>query len=230
MKFDTYIIRAWVLPVVLLVAPLLVAAISLGVLGADTKATGVAGLLLVAVVMVAGTVVRGRGRDLQDRTWNAAGGAPTIRALRHRGSTPSDALERRHARLAALTGIAAPSLDEEAYDPAAADRIYWEWVDWLIGVARDDRVVHNEVTQYGFLRNSAAIRNWGLVIALAVAAGSLFTLALSGATGAVVPAGAGIGMFVVWWKLLDLDAVERQSHVYADALFRSMPVVVPVTA
>jgi hypothetical protein len=227
MTFDTYIARAWVLPVVLLITPLIAGAVALGVLGSSTKATGVAGMILFAVAMVAATVIRSRGRDLQHRMWATAGGAPTVRALRHRGSTPADVLARRHARLAELTGIAAPSAEAEAGAPAVADRIYAEWVDWIIGATRDERVVHSEVIQYGFLRNTAAIRRWGMGVALAVAGASILSLVLLEAKGAVLPAAVGIGMFIVWWKLLNEDAAERQSRIYADALFRAMPAVHP---
>jgi hypothetical protein len=219
---DGYVLRAWVLPVVLVVAPLLPAAVALGVLAADVKATGAAGFVVLAVVLVVASAVRRRGRALQRQRWRAAGGAPTAWRLRHRGPTPDDSLMRLHGRLSDLTGVPAPSAEDEQRDPAAADRVYREWVDWLTTSTRDDRVVQNEISQYGFLRNAVAVRGWGMTVALAVALGSGVVLIADGAADAVIPLVVGV-VFLIGWSRLDVSAVDAQSAIYANALLGATP-------
>ncbi|MGE4429066.1 MAG: hypothetical protein AB7G37_21655 [Solirubrobacteraceae bacterium] len=50
----------------------------------------------------------------------------------------------------------------------------------------------------GFLRNSAAIRPWGLAVAAGVASVGILVLIVTGAVGAAVSAAVGIAMVGVW--------------------------------
>jgi hypothetical protein len=71
------------------------------------------------------SVARGRGKQLEEALVREWGGMPTTIVLRHADSfLDSVSKQRYHAAITAKLGIAMPTAEEEAVDPAKADDTY----------------------------------------------------------------------------------------------------------
>src|SRR5260370_32495110 len=119
---DAYTVRARLLPA-------LIAALPLGIATLAWFPTGILGwgAVWALIVWSGGTVLLAEvGRDAGERKetglFASWGGKPTPRLLRHHGAANRPLLARRHARLAALTGIAAPTAGAGAAGRAAVDQ------------------------------------------------------------------------------------------------------------
>src|SRR5439155_15739552 len=126
------------------------------------------------------------------------------------------ALRRLHQRINALLEEPLPDADEEAADPATADRRYDEAVVMLRERTRDTRrfrLVFAENMEYGFRRNSLGLRPVALLTAL-LGLGVSVTLVFVGhgdeAERAVrwsLPAVISAGACAYWWCIVTPDWV-----------------------
>jgi hypothetical protein len=167
---DPYTVRARLLPALITALPLGIATLAWfpkGVLGW--------GAVWALVAWSGGTFLlsefgRDAGKRKEPRLFASWGGKPTTRLLRHQGAANRPLVARRHAKLAALTGIAMPIVEAEAADPRAADEIYEAWCTTLRGRTRDRKqfdLIFTENCSYGFRRNLWGMKPLGIGLALA---------------------------------------------------------------
>lgn len=112
---------------------------------------------------------RDAGKRKEPRLFQLWGGKPTTRLLRHEGAINRVLLTRRHAKLAALMGIAVPTAAVEAADSDAADEVYEACVAFLRDNTRDRKqfdLIFKENCSYGFRRNLWGMKAVGSTLAL----------------------------------------------------------------
>src|ERR1700692_3178053 len=106
-------------------------------------------------------VARRRGRAIEPSIIAKMGGLPTTVTLRHRDPTYDTATKAGfHQFIAAKLGQPAPTLQQEAADPKAANAYYVRGVTWLRENTRNVKkfdVLFNENVSYGFRRNLLGI-------------------------------------------------------------------------
>jgi hypothetical protein len=228
---DLYTVRARLLPA-------LIAALPLGIATLAWFPTGILGwgAVWALIVWSGGTVLLAEvGRDAGKRkepglfaSWR---GKPTTRLLRHHGAANRPLLARRHARLAALTGIVAPTAEAEAADPRAADETYEAWCTSLRDRTRDRKqfdLIFAENCSYGFRRNLWGMKPVGTVLAVAglaaVAAVPWLDPSARAAPriGAVVVTGAINALLLLGWLLVIRPAwVRGPAEAYAERLLEA---------
>lgn len=178
MWLDKYERRARLLPALLAVLPLVALAVALGV------REWVLGMSIVGLAVAAGgsvvlaSLVRDKGKQLEQELWRKWGGPPTTLLLQDGGEAP---IRRQGRRLGveSLTGRPLPTLDEERRDPDAAAQRYEQAAAELRALAGSRRLAYVENVNYGFSRNSLAIGSWGQM----AAALSLLAVVLAVITG-----------------------------------------------
>lgn len=169
--FDAYSRRARLMPALLVLFPVLVTvavwANGLYHLGSALVSLAVACGLLYYLANIA----RSRGRKLQEELYAAWGGKPSVTWLRHRDGSLDAYTKQRYHRFfdERVAGWMAPSVDEEAADPAGADARYESANRWLLEYSRDRQrypLVFKENVEYGFRRNLLGLKSIGLATAL----------------------------------------------------------------
>jgi len=224
---STYVLRARLAPMALLILPaLLVIAVLSVPLDGWNSVWPVVG---VAVLMLGAEVARDAGKRRQVeliRTW---GGWPTTLALRYRGPTNRATVERRHAAMAAFLGpdFNLPSAEEEEGDPDSADDAYEVAVDAVrarVASSSCPRLLA-ENASYGFRRNAYGLRIPGMVLAATSMVAASIALSVAEEGGgqpvgrfAVPILTAGIAL-LFWWRI-DGDWVRRAADSYVMCLFQ----------
>ena len=225
---DTYSIKARWSPVLLVVLPPLLLCFSLVPgLPAWNKLWPLLGAA--GVVILADQLGRDAGKRLQPSLWHTWGGAPTTAALRHRDAANPDLLARQHERIAAITGQALPTAEDERTDPAGADHAYETATAVLIARTRGRRkelpLIFVENCNYGFRRNMLGLRPWGTLFAAIT--GLLDLAAIAAALAGLVnfPVGVltavlivSIAAIVIWRRVVTPDWVRRVACSYAERL------------
>lgn len=218
---DIYTRRARLAPALLVSLPLAAAVTACfpsGILGW--------GSLWGLVVWSGGTLLLAQiGRDLGKRKerllFEQWGGRPTALMLRHSSAVNSVVLNRIHGKLAALTGVAAPTAEQEAADPARADAVYDAWTTFLREKTRNHEefaLVFDEVCSYGFRRNLWGLKPVGVVLALSGLAAALVMVA-RGARGSALGAALISGLLLVcWFVWFTPDWVRMTANAYAERL------------
>jgi hypothetical protein len=153
---------------------------------------------------------------------------PTTRMLRLTDRTNNpDLLARRRRALEELTGLTLPTADEEQRHPSRADERYVAATRLLIGKLGDTRTdhprVYEELTNYGFWRNSLAIKPFALtslVLLLAVHIGLVFAgrSLQSVALAAAVALAAGL----YWATVVRPGRVRQHGETYASRLLETL--------
>lgn len=236
---DPYERKARLAPGLLTMLPLLVPLVC--VYGARHPVlTGLVALLAGCGAMYTlASIARVRGKKLEDRLFQGWGGMPTTLALRHRDQTLDSVSKRRyHDAIVSKLGIAMPTADEEAADPAKADDTYVGATKRLRELTRSNKsLLLKENIAYGFHRNMLAMKPIGIGICLL---GLLYGLVLAGAVELVPPSlnllnlarpGLAAAMTLVislalltsWLFYFDADAVKRIGFAYAERLFECLP-------
>nr|WP_314070765.1 hypothetical protein [uncultured Roseococcus sp.] len=164
--FDTYTLRARILPAMLAIAPALV--LVLVIFPSSPPLTQVfSGLVILALLYGFADVARRLGKRLEPKLHAEAGGLPSIVMLRHRDDTFSEASKTRYLKfLGKKIGSAPPTPASEERSPDLADRFYKEAGDWLREHTRDTKkfgILFAENMTYGFRRNLYGLRILGLV-------------------------------------------------------------------
>lgn len=182
-------------------------------------------------------IVRERGRKIQSTLWESWGGPPATQALRHRDSTNSKLLARRHQQIALLLGEEMPSRRQEVRSPSKADQAYEMAVRYLISRTRDTatfRLIFLENCQYGFRRNMLGMRTVGLSISvsaciatLGFAIGSFYGLPIW-RVGFSLVAAASLILTLIWWRVVNPDWVRSAARDYAERLLDSLDVLLPI--
>jgi len=176
---DDYTLRARVAPVILVLTPLILFAMTSVVIQA--KVAAAAGIVGVAVLGLASQLGRDQGKKLEEALWVSWGGPPTVQKLRYRGETSPSVVRRHHEQVERVTQIAMPTGEQEAADPASADQAYEQAIASLRERTRDHskfETLYAENINYGFRRNLLGLKNWGNLVALLTLIGcGLFVLA-----------------------------------------------------
>lgn len=169
--FDAYSLKARYYPTVIVLAPLCLIVLAAcsgvwdpvkGIMGAIVSALGMA--------FVLDQVGRDQGKKKEPGLYQAWGGKPSTRMLRHR----DDALDpvtraRYHEKLAGLVkGVKIPTAEQEAAAPEAADVVYESCATFLRQNTRGTEfaLLFQENTNYGFRRNLWGMKPAGIVISI----------------------------------------------------------------
>ena len=226
-KLDPYVRKARLYPALILTVPI---GFTITLLLPDSGIERLAPLAVAAGVPFAVTnIVRGQGQRLETRLVRRWGGMPTTRMLRLTDPTNNpDLLARRRHALQELTGLALPTADEERRHPARADQRYVAATRLLIGkLGTNTRTshprVHEELTNYGFWRNSAAIKPYAvtsLLLLLVVHAG----LAFVGRDVTSVASGAAVTALAMtyWISAVRPHRVRQHGETYACRLLETL--------
>lgn len=225
----SYTLLARVVPVASVVVP------SAFLVGAGIISGARLGLAAGAVMLVAsalaGQLGRDRGKRLEPSLWKGWGGAPTLRRLRYHDADDPTTVTRLHQQLASLLGEPLPSEAEEAADPPAADKRYWQATRSIIARTRDhDRfhLVFSENINYGMRRNVLGVKPIGIAVAGltgALALGLLLTA--SGTFGQrLARYGPGLAVAILalifWIVVVTSDWVKVPAEAYAERLIESV--------
>lgn len=168
--FDRYALTARVTPAAIVLLPLVVA-VSVWVGGAWPQKILFAGAFWMGLAFLAGQIARDEGKRREAKLWQAWGGRPTTRLLRHSDPTlPQPVRQRYHTRLATLVpSITLPTADEERTAPRAADEVYESCVIVLLERTRDPKqfpLVLTENIAYGFRRNLFGMKPAAIILAI----------------------------------------------------------------
>jgi hypothetical protein len=170
--FDAYIMRARLAPAILAGAPAFALAIALVSWGSFGLTHVIATVALTALFAAFSDVARRRGRAIEPAIIEKMGGLASTTMLRHSDPSIDVASKRKiHAFIAAKLGEPAPTPEEEAADPAAADIYYARGGTWLRENTRDVKkfgLLFNENVNYGFHRNLLGLRTPGFLLNAAI--------------------------------------------------------------
>jgi hypothetical protein len=175
-KFDTYTIKARLIPALLVILPIVLA-----VLAWFPDEVMSWGTLWGLIGLCGGTsllaqIGRDLGRNKEPNLFEAWGGKPTNWVLRHQDTTNRVLLAHRHKKLQnLLPDLKIPTLEEEQTDPETADEVYEACTTFLREKTRDQKkfpLVFEELCNYGFRRNL-----WGMK-PLGITASSIGTLSV----------------------------------------------------
>jgi hypothetical protein len=230
-RMDTYTRHVRLYPVYLLFLPIALPIVALSWAPASWLGRLVGLAVACGLPLLAAQVGRSAGKREEQALYAAWGGPPTTAMLRHRASSNSVALARRHKLIGRAIGIRLPSAAEEDADPDKADAVYETAVAALRERTRNADefpLVFDEVCNYGFRRNLWGHRTLGIVLA---AAGALIALgaAVLGVLGVVqvsVPTALVVAILdiadaVVWARMVTENWVRQAADAYAERLLSS---------
>lgn len=234
---DAYTRRARVMPVLLVVSPALVFVATSALV--EVKVAFGGSLLVGILTLLAAQLGRDRGRRLEPALWESWGGAPALRLLRFRGGEPAETVRRRHDNVAAATGRALPSAEQEAAAPETSDAAYEDALVALRELTRstdDYRLLAAENADYGLRRNTLGLRGHGLAGAAVVLGGSALLFFLSDDAIETRLAGAGpaaawsLGMLAFFGLVVRPEWVRVAAEAYAHRLIGAAEVLRRQTA
>lgn len=223
-RLDTYTVQARLSPALLTSLPFGIAII------AFFPEKFIELTLLLGLAISCGTpllltgLARDRGKKKEHELFDQRTKEPTTQMLRHRDNRINPYTKQRyHDTLYYLTNLPLPTKAEEYNDPDRADRIYDSCIRRLREATRNDRLVFNELINYGFRRNLWGMKPFGVATA---AIGFLATflaifLRWNGITNTLVPIIATIlnGLFLLWWLIwINPDWVRDAAFSYANRL------------
>jgi hypothetical protein len=221
---DGYERKARLYPVVLLIAPVVVA----GVVMLSAKLSRLQSLIA-AIVGCGGAflltqLARDSGKNREKALFTKWGGLPSVAILRHRDTRLDSITKARyHKKLSALVKEAKPPTSEqEQADPAAADAVYSAWSNFLRVNTRDTKkfaLLFQENINYGYRRNVWGLKPIGIVVCcLSAAACGARLWQIRQTTGKLDEGLAAAGMFALVLLLLWLFRfTPRWVRVPADA-------------
>jgi hypothetical protein len=185
------------------------------------------------------SIVRAKGKELEERLVATWGGMPTTIALRHRDSfLDSVSKQRYHDLITSKLGIRMPTVDEEAADLVNADNAYIGATKRLRELTRNDKgLLIKENIAYGFHRNMLAMKPTGIAVSLiALAYGFAEAGVIHGRSPYVsvdrlgqldlsvgITVAVSFAFFAVWLLHFKPAAVRRIGFAYAERLFERLP-------
>ncbi len=226
---ETYDRKARLYPSLLLVSPIVAAAVAI----LSTKLSGLQsfGAILVGCggAFLFTELARDAGKKGEAGLFKKWGGLPSIAIFRHRDSRlPPITKARCHKKLASLVKEAkAPSVEEELANPSAADEIYAAWSYHLRVSTRDTKkfaLLFRENVSYGYRRNVWGLRPFGMAVSLASAvvcvAHSYFTYQSTGKMEEVVALGGAFSvvLLALWIFRFTEEWVRIPADAYAERL------------
>ena len=182
------------------------------------------------------SIVRGKGKELEEKLVKAWSGMPTTIALRHSDNfLDSVSKQRYHELITRKLSIAMPTAEEERANPTKADDIYIGATRRLRELSRNDKgLLFKENIAYGFHRNMLAMKPTGIVICLlsilyAIAQTGLMSLESPHIAPANLDLPAGLTLsvafvfLVAWLFYFTRASVRRIGFVYSERLFERLP-------
>jgi hypothetical protein len=234
---DPYERKARATPGFLVILPLLVAMV--GIYGPKNPILTAVFSLVGACggVFALANVVRGKGKQLEEKLIIQWGGMPTTIVLRHRdGFFDSLSKQRYHDAIEKKLNIKMPSADDEVANPEAADDIYSGATRRLRELTRTNKgLLLKENIAYGFHRNMMAIRVLGTLtsligIAIVLIGSGLVSIHPFEFNSLTVPVNPAIAMTALisialllgWIFYFNADSTRRVGFVYAERLFECL--------
>ncbi len=226
---DSYNRKARLAPALLVTLPLSALAIISMPTALSWWGKGLALLVASGLPFAVMQIVRDRGRRVEPDLFSSWGGAPTTTLLRWTGPEPRSAVSRRHALLSRLVDVQLPTEEEEQAKPREAEAAYAIATTALRESTRDNSrfaLLHDELTAYGFRRNTFGCRPLGVMAAI-FAAVALVLLAWFGLVPFSWEMQASFIAFdciwiIGWWRICTSDWVRRAGENYARQLFASL--------
>jgi hypothetical protein len=238
---NTYERKARLYPVFLLLAPVVTLVVGVYGVALELKATLVGTLATFGVFYFATSIVRERGKRLEDSLFTEWGGKPTTQIMRHSNTEIDPVTKARyHAFLSKHLGVEFPSKACEEIDPDGADYVYQSAAKWLLDRTRDKRtfaLLFEENIAFGFRRNCLGIRPLGIAVSATSFAWALTKSAVITAQGinsaslASLSIGTSISltvslcMLLAWSLFVTKEAVKTVAFGYAHMLFQSFDVL-----
>ncbi|MBL7076272.1 MAG: hypothetical protein ISS31_02265 [Kiritimatiellae bacterium] len=235
---DAYSLKARYYPTVIVLAPLCLVVLAVGSGVWDPmKGTISAVVSALGMALVMDQVGRDQGKKKEPRLYDAWGGKPSTRMLRHHDTTLDGVTRRRyHEKLAELIpSVRMPTVEDEAANPEAADAVYESCGAFLRQKTRgkDYALLFQENTNYGFRRNLWGMKSAGIVISI------VGTLGCSGLTAWYLLAGKAdwlvsgicasvcIVQLVLWTFRFTPDWVRIPAEEYARQLLAACDSLTP---
>lgn len=239
LEMDSYTRRARIAPLLVVVAPAVLALIAWFPEASRFEfgaATVVLAIALPTVFAQCGGVL---GKRREKELFGMWGGPPTTQRLRHRARTQNPVLRNRyHAKLQELLPeLVIPKEADESFDHRGADNIYETCVKHLIAKTRDQNrfaLVFAENVSYGFRRNLWAMKSIGVAVASGglLACGIRVWSAIASSTAppasALLGALLSLGLLGIWQFLVSADWVRERADAYADRLLEALETLTPV--
>jgi hypothetical protein len=165
---DAYTMRARLVPAILAGAPAFALAIALVSWGSFGLTHIMATIAITALFAAFSDVARRRGKAIEPSLVTKMGGLPTTTMLRHRDTSIDEETKKRlHAFISDKLAEQAPTTEQEAASPEAADLYYARGATWLRENTRDMKkfgLLFNENVNYGFHRNLLGLRTPGFLL------------------------------------------------------------------
>lgn len=222
---DMYVIVARIAPAILASLPMVALGAAALTFLADVERLW--SLAAVAVTTFAGLTSRKAGNRVQPELLAKWGGWPTTARLRWASANSPQEIARRHTAVIRVLGAGwqMPSREEEAECPTAADRVYEDAMQQIVGKVRHElpqSLVNAENRNYGFARNLLGLKTFGRwcacsALGLALVLGAIVAR-VDGAASAswlVMPIVVSICGLVLWPQV-DADFVRPSADAYAD--------------
>lgn len=208
----------------LIAAPVVTAAIGLGLNFKGFTAVTIAGMPILALPFwIMNPLVHDRGKAYAKRKYQ--NGAPSTVALRLCSNAGYQTTSRRE-RIQKITGVRLASKAAELARPDEADARIIEAVDDLRAKLRNHpkcQVLRKELRAYGFWRNIVGNRKLGLGISALSLVASVGGMWLMGAKpGNVIALFAALVMCWFWLAVAQDERFIAAGERYSDELFRSM--------
>ena len=233
-ELDIYTLRARYMPALISLLPL-------GLLIIAIFKEWYWGLFWSVMTTSVGTILlshfgRDPGKKKESGLFEAWGGKPSTRLLRHRCSENKTVLMRRHKKLESLIqDIKLPEPDEEEKNPEKADEIYEACVSFLREKTRNKEIynlVFEENCNYGFRRNLWGLKPFGvfltviglLLVALLIA-NKLYSKSIPISPFMII-GGIGLLVFLIGWLFLVTKKwVRNVAETYAERLLATIDVL-----
>ena len=206
--------------------------------GLNLPLGGASAIVLLAISHFLGQVSSDFGKRLEPGLWDAWGGPPTTRFLRHDNTEFNTATRSRiHDRLR-LAGLRVPTAEEEQDDIESALDFYASAVDHIRQLTRDPErfpLVHKTNTEYGFRRNLLGLKMLGLATTSLAIAGTAWILFHAWRESQSVPPVAlvvtllNIGVALGWLVGVRAATVRITAERYAKALLEAILNLEPKT-
>jgi hypothetical protein len=235
---DRYERKARLYPALLLVMP--VAVVTGCGLGASLSRVEAAAGLVVSCggLLLLAQVARDAGKRKERTLFDKWGGTPSASIFRHVDVRVDRITKGRyHKRMSGLVKNAkAPSAENEAADPIAADEVYTSWSTYLRVHTRDSRkhaLIFQENVNYGYRRNVWGLRSAGITVTSASFAGAVawiyFRYRSSGQISVELIFALVVTsiLLLLWLFHFTADWVRVPADAYAERLAEAIDSLVP---
>lgn len=169
--FDSYSLRARVMPVAIAFLPLALATFPWFPKDALAVPAAVVTALLIVLAFVFSHLARDQGRKIEGDLFKKWGGVPSVIILRHADDHLNPESKKRavSSLLRLMSGLVWPTARKEKSDPESADQTYEACCHFLRERTRDTSrfsVLFEENVGYGFRRNLLGLKATGIAMAV----------------------------------------------------------------